>query len=89
MVVAKLLINNGAEVNAKDDSGYMPLHLAAQWNLHDRKTRRKTRRRSQKLLDNGAEVNATRERGDTPLDIARERNAVEVEKVLIANGATN
>ena len=47
--VAKLLIDNGAEVNAKDEDGATPLHLAAQKN---------TAAVVKLLIDNGAAVNA-------------------------------
>ena len=80
--VAKVLIDYGADVNAKDDGGWTPLNWSAFYNTLDL---------AKLLIDNGADVNAKGDGGWTPL-----RNAVgyavhsgetELVQLLIDNGA--
>jgi ankyrin repeat protein len=59
--IAKLLLSKGAEIDAKDDDGMTPLHIAA-W-----KGRKAV---VQLLLSHGTEVNARNKRGTTPLHYA-------------------
>ena len=54
--VAKLLVENGADVNAKSPWGYTPLSNA------------RTVKMAKLLIDNGADVNAISDGGDTPCD---------------------
>ena len=66
MEAARWLIANGAEVNAKNKAGSMPLHNAA-WN--------NAAPVAELLIANGAAVNAKTKNGQTPLDLAiREKN---------------
>ena len=53
--IAKVLIDNGAEVNAKSDRGDTPLHWAAEKNAAEI---------AKVLIANGAEVNAKSDHGD-------------------------
>ena len=71
------LLANGAEVNAKNDNGWTPLHGAATKNASEA---------AAVLLANGAEVNVT-SNGWTPLYMVAFRNASEAAAVLLANGA--
>jgi ankyrin repeat protein len=75
---AKLLIEHGANVNAKDGSGVVPLHEAAQmWNLAVARL----------LLEHGADVNARDDKGLTPLDWAgRYREMPEMIRLLRSHG---
>ena len=60
--IVELLIDNGADINAKDDDeGETALHCAAYQNHKEI---------SQLLLAKDADVNAKNERGETPLDYA-------------------
>jgi len=60
--IVKLLVSNGADVNAEDDKwGQTPLHFAA--------TTQEDIEVVKFLISNGADVNAGRERGNTPLDM--------------------
>ena len=68
-----MLIANGAEVNAKNNNGYTPLHNAAGYS---------EAAVAKLLIDNGAEVNAKNKFGNTPLDIARKERNSEVAKLL-------
>ena len=56
----RIALNLRAEVNAKDDSGYTPLHLAARWNYLAV---------AQLLISSGADLEAKDNNGDTPLDL--------------------
>lgn len=74
----KLLLDNGAEVNARQcprcTMGYTPLHLAA---------RDGHILIAELLLDSGANVNARHRWGGTPLYFAVERGHKEIAKLLL------
>jgi formylglycine-generating enzyme required for sulfatase activity len=75
---AKLLIEHGADVNAKTSTGFTPLHWAASKNAVDS---------IQVLIDNGANIDAKALSGITPLHWAASKNATDAVKLLIAAGA--
>lgn len=70
--IAKLLIENGANVNSDDGRGYQAIH--SPYNAEIAKL----------LIENGANVNAGTDNGFTPLFYI---NNVEIAKILIENGA--
>jgi len=71
--IARVLIANGANVNARAASGHVPLHEAsANGNVELVKL----------LLENGADVNAKTDDGKTPLDFAVEYKRDEVVELL-------
>jgi len=73
----ELLINKGADVNAKNRNNSTPLH----WAIHDQAKVRL-------LLSNGAEVNAKQVQGRTPLYLTTMLgNCVPTMRLLFANGA--
>jgi len=74
----KSLLNNGADVNAKDNEGWHPLQLAA---------KRGDVEIVRFLLENGADVNATNNLGGTALMSAASRGYVEIVKLLLEKGA--
>lgn len=57
----KLLIENGAEINIKDNDGNTPLHYAA---------KRGFMGIIRLLVENGADINAKNNDGQTPNDIS-------------------
>lgn len=77
--VCEMLIKAGAQVNARDSiTGFTPLHHAAA---------RDNAKLALLLIKSGADVNALTTENDTPLVVARFENAVNVEKILLQNGA--
>lgn len=72
----KVLILNGANVNAQSVSGFTPLYMAAQEN-HDKVVRH--------LLANGANQSLATEDGFTPIAVALQQNHDRVVAVLLEN----
>ena len=77
---ARLLLNKGAQVNARSTNQMenMPLHAAAAGRHADV---------IKLLLDHGASVNARQHGGWTPLHAAAESGDVEIARTLVAAGA--
>ena len=77
---AALLLDRGADIEARGGSGMTPLHLAVQWKENGPV--------AQLLLERGADINARDDQGRTPLHVAIERNAgLPIIKALLDNGA--
>jgi ankyrin repeat protein len=74
----KLLLEKGADVNARDNEGWHPLQLAA---------KRGDVEIVKLLLGNGADVNATNNYGVTALESAAYRGYLNVVKLLLEKGA--
>ena len=72
---AKQAIADGANVKAKDDEGWTPLHFA------------QTKEIAELLIAKGADVNAQTINGETPLHHAVSDMRKQVVSVLIDNGA--
>jgi ankyrin repeat protein len=68
--IAKLLIDRGADVEAKVD-GWTPLHLASRWNCIET---------AKLLLERGADVEAKDDCGQTPLHLAQSDEMAELLK---------
>ena len=75
--VVKQHLEVGADINAKDEDSYSPLHLAA---LEGHKEIAKL------LVDKGTEVNAKGFFGKTPLHYAANQGFKEITELLIDNG---
>lgn len=75
--VVQILVEAGANIEAKDSMGYTPLILAAGGGLGEIKA----------LLEAGADKDAVTINGYTPLHIAAHQGRVEVVKVLLAAGS--
>ena len=71
--IARMLVENGAMVNVKQQAGATPLHSAAQnGNLELLIL----------LLENGAETNVRMEGGKLPTDLAREKGFEDIAEIL-------
>ena len=71
--IAQMLVCGGADVNARQQHGWTPLHGAA--DSGDRET-------VELLLEHRADVTATHDGGKTALDIAREKGHAEIIETL-------
>ena len=74
----RLLVEAGADVNARQHGGYAPLHSAAS---------RGDVALIDLLLDRGADPNAAADDGKRPIDFARERGHAQAAEHLRARGA--
>ncbi|HEY8782220.1 MAG TPA: ankyrin repeat domain-containing protein [Mucilaginibacter sp.] len=72
--IARMLIENNAQINVKQQAGATALHSAAQNGNIDLLIL---------LLEHGADVNIRMEGGKLPADLAREKGFVEIAEVLV------
>ncbi len=72
--VARLLLENGADVNARQAGGFTPLHAAVQNKQEDM---------LRLLLESGAEPLARNARGETPVDMARQAGDENILNLLL------
>ncbi len=75
--VAEFLLARGAEIEARTNKGFTPLHYAAQGSCQTARL----------LLSRKANVKAKSEGGETPLHLAARTGAVDMVTLLIAHGA--
>lgn len=73
--VVRMLITKGADVNAKNDDGITPLHLADTIDI------------ARLFIENGADINAKDKDGQTPLLYALINEDQDIALFLIENGA--
>ena len=72
-------LNLGADLEAKNNYGYMPLHRASRWGHTEI---------AKLLIEAGADVQVKDNFGDTPLHKASRWGHTEIAKLLIEAGAT-
>ena len=76
--LVKKLLSYGADVNAKNNDGWTPLHYASR-NGHTEIVKL--------LLEHGVDVNCKNNNGYTPLHLASEKRHTEIVNLLKQNGA--
>jgi ankyrin repeat protein len=76
--IAALLIDKGADVNAKNNVAQTPLHIACQ---------KGNKEIAELLIDKGADINSRLRNGLTPLHLAARGNHKDIVELLIAKGA--
>ena len=74
----KVFVEEDADINVKDDSGFTPLHYAARGGHKDI---------AEFLIANGAGFNTKNNAGQAPIDVAVERNHRNLVQLLVAKGA--
>jgi len=84
--VTKLLIDRGAEINAKDRKEWTPLHLACS-PTHSQRGRQRFYNIAELLLDKGANVNSRNFEGVTPLQWAVRNDRYILIDLLLDRGA--
>ncbi|RZC32917.1 Ankyrin repeat domain containing protein, partial [Asbolus verrucosus] len=77
--LTKLLLENGADPNLKNNEGYAILHIIA--------SRGDNLKMFKLLVQHGALVNISGKKGETPLHVAAGRGKTGIAKFLIENGA--
>ncbi|KAK2703938.1 putative ankyrin repeat protein RF_0381 [Artemia franciscana] len=80
----KVIIDEGAEIDAKDVLGKTPLHYAVE---KKRTSDIKMTDIVKMLLDNGARINAKNRNGETPLHCAIEKKNIIMTELLLRHGA--
>lgn len=73
--ITSFLLQHGAQVDAKDDAGFCPLHCATSAEV------------ARLLLEAGASPLSTDANGNTPLGLAAEYNRPDIARVLLIHGA--
>ena len=81
--IMKLLLEHGANVNARDEDGDTPLHSVGLWNIENLEEKGHPSF-VEILLNYGADIQARNDNGDTPLHRAHKP---EIAKALLDNGA--
>jgi ankyrin repeat protein len=85
--VARLLIDRGADIAAKDKDGRTPLHHSSYYQPKEFLARCNSLRETHLLIDRGADIAAKDKFGRTPLHIAGLTNSLDSALLLIDRGA--
>jgi len=82
----QLLLDHGADVNARDDDGCTPLHRSSYWKKPPYVVGKGTVEGSRLLLEHGAIIDAKNNEGKTALQVALQAGHHEMAEFLSAWG---
>jgi ankyrin repeat protein len=85
--IMQLLLDHGADVNARDNDGCTPLHHSSYWQKADHTRTMGTVEGSRLLLEHGAIIDAKNDEGKTALQVALETGRQDMAEFLSAWGA--
>jgi len=87
--IMQLLLNQGADIDARDSDGRTPLHYSSSWLRIEGagSSTRGTVEGSRLLLEHGADIQAEDNDGKTPLQVALENGHHEMAEFLLGMGA--
>jgi serine/threonine-protein kinase TNNI3K len=83
--IMQLLLDHGANPNARDEDGSTPLHSSCWWEKEDCLPSQGTVEGTRLLLEHGAIIDAEDNKGRTPLQLARRHD---IAACLLEHGAT-
>ena len=86
--IVQVLLDHGADPNARDDDNSTPLHHSSLWQKKGYLTTRGTVEGTRLLLKYGAIIDAEDNEGRTPLQLALEHGRDDIAACLKEHGAT-
>jgi ankyrin repeat protein len=87
--LVKLLIDKGADKNARNKKGNTPLHAAIQSMPHQKEKSKYSKKKKiiQTLLENDVDIRIKNNLGSTPFHLAIESGKLEIINLLLTNGS--
>ncbi len=87
LIMMQLLLDHGADPDARDNDGSTPLHCSSLWEKPGYMSSHGTVEGTRLLLEHGANIDAEDNKGRTPLQVALAHGQQEIAIVLSEHGA--